>query len=82
MLTVVNPRIGEPAEVEIALRGDARAVAVAEIVLTHPDIHAHNTFAEPETVRLAPTQALAATGRSFRHVLAPQSVTRLDIALA
>ncbi len=82
VLTVVNPRIGEPAEVEIALRGDARAVGVTETVLTHPDIHAHNTFAAPETVRLTPARSLAATGRSFRHTLAPQSVTRLDIELA
>ena len=81
-LTLVNPRIGEPAEVEIRLRGGARATGVAETILTHDDIHAHNTFMEPDTVRLTSSRSLPSEGPTLRHTLAPQSVTRLDIALA
>ena len=84
-LTVVNPRIAEPVEATITLRGDATANSAGEVeetVLTHADIHAHNTFAAPDTVALAAPRSLPADGRVFRHRFAPQSVTRLVFALA
>jgi alpha-N-arabinofuranosidase len=48
-LTVVNPAVSEPREAEIVIRG-ARARSAAATVLTASDIHAHNTFAQPEAV--------------------------------
>ncbi len=80
-LTVVNPRIGEPIEATIHLRGDATAREVTETVLTHPDIRAHNTFDAPDAVTLSAPRPLAVAGRSFTHQFAPQSVTRLEVAL-
>jgi alpha-N-arabinofuranosidase len=81
-LTVVNPRIGEPVEAAIHLRGDATAARARATTLTHPDIHAHNTFDAPDTVTLAGPQTLPISGGSFRYVFAPQSVTRLAVTLA
>ena len=81
-LTVVNPRVGAPVEAAINLRGDASVRQATETVLTHADIHAHNTFDAPDTVTLAAPRSLDLSGRSFRHQFAPQSVTSLTIALA
>jgi alpha-N-arabinofuranosidase len=81
-LTVVNPRIGEPVEATINLRGYATIREASETMLTHADIRAHNTFDAPDTVTPAPPRALAASGRSFRHMFGPQSVTSLTLALA
>ena len=64
------------------MRGDAAAREASETVLAHADILAHNTFDAPETVTLAAPRPLAVSGRSFRHTFAPQSVTRLEVALA
>lgn len=79
--TVVNTQIGAPAEATIALRGGAVSGAIEEIILTHDDIHAHNTFDAPETVTLGAPRSIAASGTSFTHTFAPQSVTRLTIPL-
>ena len=69
-------------EATINLRGDAGVREATESVLTHADIHAHNTFDVPDTVTLAAPRALEASGRSFRHQFAAQSVTSLTIARA
>ncbi len=80
-LTVVNTQIGAPVEATIALRGGAVSGAIEEVILTHDDIHAHNTFDTPETVTLGAPRSVAATGASFTHTFAAQSVTRLTIPL-
>ncbi len=81
-LTVVNSRIGEPVEAAIRLLGDAQVVEGRETLLTHSDIHAHNTFDAPDTVRLSDTHGVPLSGRVFSHVFAPQSITRLELKLA
>jgi alpha-N-arabinofuranosidase len=48
-LTVVNPAVSEARETEIVIRG-AQAISATETVLTAPDIHAHNTFDQPQAV--------------------------------
>lgn len=80
LLTLVNPRLSAPLEVEIALGDGAEARDAVATVLTHPDCHAHNTFEAPDT--LAPRSApMEASGRQFVVTLAPQSVTALSIRL-
>ena len=78
-LTVTNPHLSEPRETEIAVRG-ARASAAQARVLSMPDVHAHNTFENPNVVHPHDEQATVAAGVvSFRF--APASVTRLQISL-
>jgi alpha-L-arabinofuranosidase len=50
-------------------------------VLSHPQLNAHNTFAQPETVKPR-TVDLEAVGPDLRLTLAPASVNRLDVELA
>ena len=81
LLTLVNPRLAVPLEVEVTLRDGAEARDGAATVLTHEDCHAHNTFDAPET--LAPRSSpVKASGRQFTLTLAPQSVTALSLRLA
>ncbi|CAA9562508.1 MAG: GH51 [uncultured Thermomicrobiales bacterium] len=80
-LTVVNPGIGAPVEATITPRGAAVSGAIEETVLTHDDIHAHNTFDAPDTVTLSAPRAVTASGGTFTHTFASQSVTRLTIPL-
>ena len=53
---------------------------VRQTVLTHKELNAHNTFEQPETVvpRSTPTDL---RGPELHCVLAPASVTRLDVTL-
>jgi alpha-N-arabinofuranosidase len=78
-LTLVHTHATEPAELAIHLRGGA-AVSVAQTVLTHEHLNAHNTFEHPDTVRPS-SRALGLRGNELRCMLSPASVTRLDIAL-
>lgn len=48
-LTVVNPAVSDPRETEIVIRG-AKATSATATVLTASDIHAHNTFDQPQAV--------------------------------
>ena len=81
LLTLVNPRLAIPLEVEVTLRDGAEARDGAATVLTHEDCHAHNTFDAPET--LAPRSSpVKASGHQFTLTLAPQSVTALSLRLA
>ena len=78
-LTVTNPHLSEARETEIAVRG-ARATAAQARVLSMPDVHAHNTFENPNVVQPHNDQATVAAGVvSYRF--APASVTRLQISL-
>jgi alpha-N-arabinofuranosidase len=78
-LTVTNPHLSETRETEIAVRG-ARASAAQARVLTMADVHAHNTFENPNVVQPRNETATIAGGVvSWRF--APASVTRLQISL-
>ncbi|MGO9813976.1 MAG: alpha-N-arabinofuranosidase [Isosphaeraceae bacterium] len=78
-LTLVHTHTTDPAEVSILLRGGS-AREVRQTVLTHKELNAHNTFEQPETVvpRSTPTDL---RGPELHCVLAPASVTRLDVTL-
>ncbi len=81
-LTVVNPQIGEPVAAAIRLLGDAQVTRARETMLTHHDIHAHNSFDAPNTVGLSDTHDVSLAGSHFGYVFAPHSITRLELTLA
>jgi alpha-N-arabinofuranosidase len=76
-LTVTNSNLTEPVEAAINIRG-ARIASASARTLSASDVHAHNTFAEPNAV--TPRDHTMDTGNSFRF--APASVTRLSLTLA
>jgi alpha-L-arabinofuranosidase len=79
-LTVVNPHAREVREAEIAIRG-ASIKSGESRTLTSNDIHARNTFANPNG--LEPTNApVSGTGATIIFKFAPASVTRLTFALS
>jgi alpha-N-arabinofuranosidase len=79
-ITVVNPDVSQPREAEIHLLG-AEAASGQATVLTHTDIHAHNTFDAPNTVQPR-TESWSPAGRSPKFTFAPASVTLLQLKLA
>ncbi|HSB76292.1 MAG TPA: alpha-L-arabinofuranosidase C-terminal domain-containing protein [Terriglobales bacterium] len=76
-LTVVNPAVSAPREAEIVIRG-ASARSASATVLTAADIHAHNTFDQPQA--LVPQTREVTDVRAF--TFPPASVTALRISLA
>jgi alpha-N-arabinofuranosidase len=51
VVTAVNPNVSQPRETEITVRG-AKPLSATMTVLISSDIHAHNTFVEPNAVML------------------------------
>jgi alpha-N-arabinofuranosidase len=80
-LTVTNPHVSEPQEAEISVRG-ASAGAVKGAQITAPDIHAHNTFAQPNAVGIKDATVGAVQNGLLVHRFPPASVTRLQFTLA
>jgi alpha-N-arabinofuranosidase len=79
-LTVVNPHVENPIEATIHLsEGEAKEVTAR--VLTHDDIHAHNTFDAPQNVTPC-TESLSVTGKTLQHCFPPASVTAILMQLA
>jgi alpha-L-arabinofuranosidase len=79
VLTVVNPHVTERREVEITVPGSTIHSAAA-IVLTHSDIHAHNTFAQRDIVAPA-ISTVEIRGTLARIGCPPASVTKVVMAL-
>jgi alpha-L-arabinofuranosidase len=79
-LTVVNPDVSQSREASIELLGSQMA-AGRVTVLTHSDIHAHNTFENPEMVRPR-SEELKGSGSSIRYTFSPASVNLLQITLS
>ena len=77
-LTVVNPHISVPREAEIEIRGGTPG-AVRAMTIASSDIHAHNTFGAPDTVRPREDQVTASRGTALVYRFLPASVTRLTI---
>ena len=78
-LTVTNPHLSEPRETEIVVRG-ARAATAQATVLSTPDVHAHNTFANPTAVQPRNEPVTVSAG-AISYRFAPASVTRLQVSL-
>jgi alpha-L-arabinofuranosidase len=66
-------------ETQIALRGAAVSSA-SGTVLAAQDMHAHNTFDQPNAVTPA-ALAVAVRGNLLNVSIPPASVTRLDVLL-
>ncbi len=79
-LTVVNTALTAPAETQVALRGGTASRA-AGVVLASSDIHAHNTFDQPNAVKSASLN-VAGSGDMLTVTLPPASVTKIEITLA
>jgi alpha-L-arabinofuranosidase len=79
LLTVVNPDVTQVRETQISLGSSAVASASA-CILTSTDIHAHNTFAQPNAVT-PQLRDISASGSVFTHIFPPASVTALALRL-
>jgi alpha-L-arabinofuranosidase len=79
-LTVVNPHVSDPRETEIVVRGGT-IKAGAATVLTHRDIHAHNTFDHREVV-VPETKKLDIAGPILSYTFPPASVTKFALTLS
>ncbi len=79
ILTVVNPHVTEPRDTQITVRGMKMKTASAT-VLTHTDIHAHNTFAEKDVV-MPREQSAEIKGDVLNFRFPAASVTKLSIQL-
>jgi len=77
-LTITHTHVDEPIEVELALRG-GKCEEGGRTVLTHADIHAHNTFEKPDEVVAATEPFPPNKGRSICLTLPPHSITCLQL---
>ena len=79
-LTAVNPDVSRPRETEIVLRG-AKAVSAKAYVLAESDIHAHNTFDQPDQVKTR-TAEVALRPNSLSFTFPPASVVKIEVQLS
>jgi alpha-L-arabinofuranosidase len=80
VLTAVNPDVGKPMEARINLRG-ASVKSGAATVLSSPDIHARNTFEQPEA--LVPKNVrVNVRGGPVMFEFPAASVVKLELQLA
>ena len=80
-LTVTNTHISEPQEIEIAVRGAAPG-AVKGAQVAAADVHAHNTFEQPDAVTIKDATVGSVQNGILVHRFPAGSVSRLTIALA
>lgn len=78
-LTITNLHATEPVEAKITLRG-ARLREARQTVLSHADIHAHNTFERPTEVT-PETSEIVQKGDTPVFTFQPASVVRLDFII-
>jgi alpha-N-arabinofuranosidase len=78
-ITLCNLDSQAPASVGMALKGRGDSGTVSGSTLTAPDMHAHNTFDNPDTLRPVEVPGLAISGGELNIELAPMSVTLLTI---
>jgi alpha-L-arabinofuranosidase len=79
VLTVVNPHVSATRETRIGVRGASLKSGSATTV-TNSDIHAHNTFAERNTVS-PQIKALDFRGAVLSYSFPPASATKLTLSL-
>jgi alpha-N-arabinofuranosidase len=82
-ITLVNASATDPADVALRLHGGARVDTVDAAGLSYRsgDIHAHNTFDDPDAVGIDSSIAAAFDAATSTVRLAPASVTRLTARL-
>jgi alpha-N-arabinofuranosidase len=75
-VTIVNTHPTQPVELDMEVF--ASKLNEAEVVaLAADDMHAHNTFDQPERVHLFPAYTLVSRGQNLRVTLPAGSVTRI-----
>ena len=79
-LTMVNPDLTKPSDTQIALNGGTIAHA-SGVVLAASDMHAHNTFDQPNNVKSA-SVAVTVDGGLLNVTIPAGSVTKLEITVA
>jgi alpha-N-arabinofuranosidase len=79
-LTVVNPSLTDARDTQVAVRG-SNVASVSAAVLAASDIHAHNTFDQPNAVTTKSAQATA-SGSTVSFTFPPMSVTTLEVTLS
>jgi alpha-L-arabinofuranosidase len=79
-LTVVNPHVSEPRDAQVAVRG-AKFKSAMATVLSHSDIHAHNTF-DQKNVVTPRTQSADVKDAILNFRFPAASVTKLAVQLA
>jgi alpha-L-arabinofuranosidase len=80
VLTLVNPSVGDPRESEIVIR-NAKIKSGTATLLTHSDIHAHNSF-EQGNVVTPQTKNIKPPPGNLVWTFPPASVTKLVLTLA
>ena len=79
-LTLVNPHVTDARTVEIAVRG-VPASAARAVVLSAPEIHAHNTFDRSRQIQPRTQTVEESRSGVVMHQLPPASVTRVTLRL-
>ena len=79
-LTMVNPSLTDPADTQVALRGGT-ATRATGVVLASSDMHAHNTFDQPNAVK-SRSLNVTASGDTLTVTTPPASVSKVEITLA
>jgi alpha-N-arabinofuranosidase len=79
VLTIVNPSVQEARQAEIVVRG-AAVRSGSGTVLSHSDIHAHNSFQRKDVIT-PQNQAIEIRTHSVSATFRPSSVTRLLLTL-
>jgi alpha-N-arabinofuranosidase len=76
-LTIVNPDLERPVDTQIALRG-GRITRASGTVLAASDMHAHNTFEDPNRV-MSTALRVAVTNGALTATFPPASVASVEI---
>ena len=79
-LTMVNPSLTGPSDTQVSLRGVTVSKA-AGVVLASTDMHAHNSFENPNAIKSAPLNVTKGDGMLNVSIPAA-SVSKLEITLA
>lgn len=79
VLSVVNPHVRDERTAEVGIRG-ASIKSGSMLTLRSSDIHAHNTFDQPNVV-VPQTKELQLTGKAGNITFPPASVTKLSLLL-
>jgi alpha-L-arabinofuranosidase len=77
-VTLCNLNPNQPAEVAVDLQG-AKAQSISGQVLTAPEMNAHNTFENPDSIKPADFSAFKTTDAGFTVTLPSKSVVALEV---
>ena len=79
-VTMVNTSLAGPSDTQISL-GGVHVASAKGTVLANSDMHAHNTFDQPDTVKSAPLNVTVASDL-LTVTIPAASVTKIEITLA